>query len=273
MERTFDTPEPVHLYVEIASGTLTIEATDTTTTHVQVTGEEADDVTVAQDGGQISIIAQRRSGFLGRRDGHLHVSVALPTSSALATKTGSADQTATGIFGVVRAKSGSGEIRIDVAGGTTAIDTGSGDVTVAEARGDLRCKCGSGDVRIGLAQGMTAISTGSGDIEVARAEANLATKTGSGNIRVGRTGADLATSTASGDVAIDLFEAGGLVTRTASGDVRVGVPSGIPVWTDVSTVSGRVRSNLEGAGQPKDGEPYLELRVTTVSGDIVLDQR
>src|SRR3546814_18047914 len=96
MERTFDTPEPVHLYVEIASGTLTIEATDTTTTHVRVTGEEADDVNVAQEGGQISVIAQRRSGFLGRRDGHLHVSVALPTGSALANRTGSADQTATG---------------------------------------------------------------------------------------------------------------------------------------------------------------------------------
>ena len=55
--------------------------------------------------------------------------------------------------------------------------------------------------------------------------------------------------------------------------MRVGVPAGLPVWTDVSTVTGSVSSDLEGAGQPADGEPFLALRARTVSGDIYLEQR
>ena len=53
---------------------------------------------------------------------------------------------------------------------------------------------------------------------------------------------------------------------------RVGVPAGVPVWTDITTVSGSIRSSLEGAGQPAEGEDHVELRAKTVSGDIVLTQ-
>jgi hypothetical protein len=44
------------------------------------------------------------------------------------------------------------------------------------------------------------------------------------------------------------------------------------VWTDLTTVSGAIRSDLEGVGQPEDGAEHLELRAKTVSGDIVLKQ-
>ena len=44
------------------------------------------------------------------------------------------------------------------------------------------------------------------------------------------------------------------------------------MWTDVSSVSGHVRSDLVGAGQPEEGQDYLEIRATTVSGDVTLTQ-
>jgi hypothetical protein len=44
------------------------------------------------------------------------------------------------------------------------------------------------------------------------------------------------------------------------------------VWTDLTTVSGAIRSSLEGAGQPTEGQDHIELRAKTVSGDIVLTQ-
>ena len=50
MERTFDTPEPIQLYVELGSGEVRIDATDTTTTEVTATGPGSDDVTVEQPG-------------------------------------------------------------------------------------------------------------------------------------------------------------------------------------------------------------------------------
>ena len=56
------------------------------------------------------------------------------------------------------------------------------------------------------------------------------------------------------------------------GDVQIGVPAGLPVWTDITTVSGDIRSGLEGVGQPEEGADHIELRAKTVSGDIVLTQ-
>jgi DUF4097 and DUF4098 domain-containing protein YvlB len=84
---------------------------------------------------------------------------------------------------------------------------------------------------------------------------------------------DVSLSTASGDLTVDLMGTGQLAAKNVSGDIRVGVPGGVPVWTDISTLSGSVRSNLAGAGQPEEGQEFLELRAKTVSGDIVLEQR
>ena len=44
------------------------------------------------------------------------------------------------------------------------------------------------------------------------------------------------------------------------------------MWTDISSVTGSVRSNLQGAGQPAEGQDYIELRAKTVSGDVYLEQ-
>ena len=79
-------------------------------------------------------------------------------------------------------------------------------------------------------------------------------------------------ATGSGDFLIDLARRGRLTAKGASGDVVVGIPAGMPVWTDLSTVSGSIRSSLEGAGQPAEGEDHVELRAKTVSGDIVLNK-
>ena len=54
--------------------------------------------------------------------------------------------------------------------------------------------------------------------------------------------------------------------------MRVGIPAGTPVWTDVNTVTGSIASNLESVGKPVDGQDHVELRATTVSGDVRLVQ-
>lgn len=273
MEHTFDTPTPIELYVAIGGGSVTLTGTDTTTTHVRVSGAGAEEATVEQHGRQVAVTAPRRSGFLGGRDQDLRVEIELPNGSDLRTKTGSASQRATGRYATVSASSGAGDITIEALDDQSLVETGSGTISVSEAVADLSIKSGSGAVALGRMGGSLVVSTGSGSITIDRAEASVRTKTGSGNVVVNRAEADLAASSGSGDLTVDLFVAGGLVARCASGDVRVGVPSGIPVWTDISTVTGRLESGLEGAGQPRAGEPHLELRVTTVSGDVVLHQR
>ena len=273
MERTFDTPEPIQLYVELGSGEVRIDATDTTTTEVTATGPGSDDVTVEQSGNRIAVIGpKRRTGFLGGSDAKIQLTVTAPTGSALVTKTGSADQHVSGTLAQVSARSGSGDIQLDTITGATVADTGSGNITVNDAGADVRIKSGSGDIGVASVAGTCGISTGSGDVTIGAAGGSVVLKSGSGDLRVGQAHGDVSLSSASGDLVVDTQHRGGLVAKNASGDVRVGIPGGVPVWTDVSTVTGRISSNLEGAGQPQSGEDYIEVRAKTVSGDIALKQ-
>ena len=52
--------------------------------------------------------------------------------------------------------------------------------------------------------------------------------------------------------------------------MRIGIPAGTPVWADINTVTGSVRSNIESVGAPQEGQDHIELQARTVSGDIVL---
>ena len=273
MERTFDTPEPIQLYVELSSGEVRIDATETTTTQVTATGDHADEVTVEQQGARIAVIGpKRRTGFLGGSDSTIILTVTVPTLSELVTKTGSADQQVSGTLAQVSARSGSGDIQLDAVTGPAVVDTGSGDVTLNDAGTDVRVKSGSGNIGVASVAGTTGISTGSGDVTVGAAGGSTVLKSGSGDLRVGQAHGDVSLSSASGDLVVDTQHRGGVVAKNASGDVRIGIPGGVPVWTDVSTVTGRISSSLEGAGQPQSGEDYIEVRAKTVSGDIALKQ-
>ena len=268
-EHTFTTPEPVELYVELGSGHLATRAEETGTTRVEITGPRADEFEVEQHGRTISVVAPRQRFGFGGNDQHT-VEVTLPTGSDLAGKIGSADTVAAGTYHAVRLKTGSGDVEVEATTGPTAIDSGSGDVSCRRVGGDLRVKSGSGDVELGEVHGSVGISTGSGDVALGRASGSAVLKTGSGDLRVQQMEADLQLTTASGDLLVRQAARGRLTAKSASGDVLVGVTEGTPVWTDISTVTGSVSSDLPSAGRPEDGQDHLEVRATSVSGDIRL---
>jgi DUF4097 and DUF4098 domain-containing protein YvlB len=270
-EHHFPTPRPVSLYVEIGKGTVRVEATDTTETRVQVTGRDADQVRVEQSGDQVTVVAPQRAGFLSG-DSRLDVAVTVPTDSDLAVKTGSADITVDGTLGSGKVKSGSGDVRLDTFGGPALVDTGSGDIRLEEARAELRIKSGSGSISLGSVESAVAVSTGSGDVEIGRAAGPTVVKTGSGDLKVVEALHDVSLTTGSGDLLVGTAQRGRLTAKGASGDVRVGIPAGVPVWTDISTLSGEIHSSLRGAGEPREGADHVELRAKTVSGDILLTE-
>jgi DUF4097 and DUF4098 domain-containing protein YvlB len=281
MRRTIETPGPVKLYVEVGRGRLEATASDPATdpaseaghTTIELSGPGAEETEVIEDGDQISIIGPRqRAGFLGG-DRAVQVRVTVPSASQLITKTGSADQVVRGTWTMVRSRTGSGDVEVARVTGPATLESGSGDTSVERAEGDVRVKSGSGDVQLGVLLSSAVVSTGSGDVSVGEATGTTVVKTGSGDVEVADSRADLSVSTGSGDAAVRLQHRGSVTTKTASGSVRIGVPGGIPVWTDVSTISGRLHSTLEGAGQPADGEDYIEIRATSASGDISLEQR
>jgi len=254
-EHHFPTTEPVQLSVENGSGHVHVSASETEETRVVVTGRHADEVEVVQSGRQIRVTPpRRRTGFFGGDDG-LDIDVTLPLGSDLAIRTGSADVVVDGAVGQVQVK------------------TGSGDVDLDQVLENLQVKCGSGDVRIGEAQAAAAVSTGSGDVEIGRNRGPAVVKTGSGDIRFREATTEVSVMTGSGDLMIDAARAGRFQAKGASGSIHVGIPAGTPVWTDITTLSGRIRSDVEGAGEPAEGAAHVELRASTVSGDVVLTQR
>jgi DUF4097 and DUF4098 domain-containing protein YvlB len=271
MHRTFSTPDTVSLFVELRAGDLVVRATETHETVVEVSGDDADRVLVDQHGEEIRVIAATGSvGF--HSSPHLAVQVTLPSESRLSAKLGSAGTRVEGRLGETHLKGGSGDVTIEAVGGAAQLETGSGDVRVALVAAPLTVKCGSGDVTLHRLTAATEVSTGSGDVVVGSAEQAFTAKSGSGDVRVRDAREDVVVTTASGELVVDHLGRGRLTARAVSGDIRVGVPGGVPVWTDVSSTTGEVRSNLLGAGQPADGEDFVELRATTVSGDVHLEQ-
>ncbi|MBA2954776.1 DUF4097 family beta strand repeat protein [Nocardioides sp. MAH-18] len=270
-EYRFETHRPVHLAVEIGRGSVEVTANDTTETHVQIQGRDAELVEVRQDGDRIAIRGPRQRSLFSAGD-RLDVEVTVPTGSDVAVRTGSADVRIHGTVASGQVKSGSGEVTVDTATGPLQVETGSGDIQVRDAEGALQIKSGSGDIDVREVGGTLMVSTGSGDVQIARTRAASVVKTGSGDLQVGEAQSDLSFATGSGDLVVRAAYRGRLTAKGASGDMHVGVRAGVPVWTDVSTVTGEIRSSLTGAGEPEPGEEHLELRAKTVSGDVVLTQ-
>lgn len=268
--------EPASLYVEIGRGDVRVTCRDAvtgtaaaTTTIVTVEGRDADRVDVHDRDGQVSVLAPR-GGLLSAFDSPLHVTVELPAGSNVATKLGSAEVSVAGPAGAVRLRTGSGDVRVESTSTPSTIDCGSGDVRLGRSGGELSIRTGSGDVVVDEVADELAVSTGSGDVHVARAAARVVVKSGSGDLRVDRTSEDIGFTSGSGSVVIGSTGRGRVTAKAASGDVRVGVPAGTPVWTDISSLTGRIHSALGPTGQPAEGQDHVEVRATTVSGNVSL---
>ena len=180
MFKAFETHKPVRLYVEIGRGSVTADATNTSESTVEVTGEHSDQVIVEQNGDQISVLAPKiRTGFFGG-EANLIVSVTVPTNSELHVKTGSADIRASGTWGTTQLKSGSGQVEVESIDAPAVIETGSGDISVGRILEEARIKSGSGDIRVKQAGSSTVVAAGSGDVEIGQAAGPTVVKTGSG---------------------------------------------------------------------------------------------
>lgn len=268
----FETRQSVRLLTEIGKGSVKVVATETAETIVEITGRDADQVRVSQDGDQILVIGPKQHHGLLGGDTRLDAVITVPSASDIAVRTGSGDITIVGSVAETHLKSGSGDLMVDTATGAMVLDTGSGDIRVGRAGDDVKARSGSGDVLVAEAAAVVEVSTGSGDVQLGTTRGATAVKTGSGDIKVGDASTDVTLKTGSGDLTIATARRGRITVEGASGDAHVGVPAGIPVWTDISTVTGRIRSSLRGAGQPADGADHLEIRARMVTGDIVLTE-
>lgn len=269
MDYTFETPQPVELYVEVDRGKVSITAAQTGQASIRVEGDQPERLRVEQQGDRLRAVVERQSLFdFAPR---LQVWITIPEGSRATVRTGSADVATTGGLAEASVNTGSGDVEVAEATGAVQVRTGSGDVRVGTA-GEIRVKTGSGDVELGGTAASTAVSTGSGDVRLGHAGGLATLKTASGQIRVDRADSDVVASTASGSIDLLRVRRGEIAATSASGSISIGVPPGVPVWTDISTLTGRLGSDLAGSGRAEPGQDHLRLRAKTVSGDVRLVQ-
>jgi hypothetical protein len=168
------------------------------------------------------------------------------------------------------ARTGAGEVTVTGTAGWAAVRTGSGSVSVATVRGDADVTTGSGDVGLGVVTGRTRVRTGSGRISLASTAAAAEIKTGSGDVVLGTVAGDLGVRTGSGEVRIADARSGRLELTTGSGELRVGVHPGVLAQLDLSSGSGKARSDLPVGGEPPAGSAVLQVRGRTGSGDVLV---
>jgi DUF4097 and DUF4098 domain-containing protein YvlB len=273
----FSTPKPVRLRIEFGAGDIEIEATDTTTSTVELEAYRDDDAsrealertTVEQRGDEIRIETPRKSGIF-RRGAKLGARITVPTGSDIEAKIDSADLTASGGYGNALVKTGSGDIRLDTVDEETSIQTGSGDVDVTRAGTRTRIQAGSGDVALRTTRGQASVSTGSGDIRLDEAADTVQANSGSGDIAIGDAQGDVSVNTASGDQNLGRAHRGRVRCNAASGDIQIGIADGTAAWLEINSISGSVSSELDGSEPPAEDEETVQVKANSVSGDITL---
>jgi hypothetical protein len=255
----FPAPQPIDLFVKARRGTVEILAGDGPETIVEITSRHDDPVVVveaSEDHRRVSVEVPRGYRRHGGHHHRLDIVVRLPAGSTVDVSTASASVTTRGVLAGAE------------------LSTASGAVAVEQATGDVSVQSASGAIRLGTVGGETRLRTASGSMRVATATGPCRASTASGSLDVGWAGHDVDAKSASGSVTVRDAVRGRIAVDATSGNVTIGVRKGTLVWLDLTSVSGRTRSDLtpdspDEAADTPSGAP-LEVRVRTVSGNITV---
>ena len=146
---------------------------------------------------------------------------------------------------------------------------------VSTASGNLRAENVTGRIDMHTASGNVTLAGVSGEIDASSASGSVKVRDASGSVRA---------NSASGDVDVELTRVegeGDLRFSTASGDVNVRVPASVDATVEMSTVSGKIDTNLpievrdneRGPGSRARGQlggGSRLLKISSASGDVSL---
>ncbi len=271
---TFETPVATTLVVRSGGGHVTVSAEDTQRTTVELTplnaaGEDAvaEARVEQQSGGVVVDIPRHRSGLF-RPHASVGIAITCPTGTVLEVKSESADISATGTYAELVVSTGSGEVQVGDVTGSAKLKSGSGTISAGVVGKALMISTGSGNVKVDAVSHTAALSVGSGDIRIGELAGETVTKTGSGDVEVDRLAGTLVTKSGSGDLVVRRATSGSVKANGASGDITIGIDQGTAAWLDVSTLTGKVRQELDQTEAPVDGQQRVEITAHTVSGDL-----
>ena len=272
---SFATPAPTRLRIEIPNGQITVTAAETATTEIDLSAPQGDrgamawvaDAEIAQIGDEIVVRGPKVSLSLFRSWGPIEARITTPLGSDATLSMGAGGVETRGRLGRIVANTGAGSVRLDDCDEARA-HTGAGNVEIASVSGSVDTKTGAGTVTIGRIGADAHIITAAGNAHVGDITGSAKFTTAHGNVEVEHAGDNLEVFTASGNVEVRRADHGRVRAKTVSGRVSVGVPNGVAALLDISTLSGRVQSDLAASGAPGDGEACVELILSTVSGNV-----
>lgn len=243
----FTVGERLIVDIDVRTGSVDVRTGAPGSATVQLDSGSTDDWQVIQLGDSLVIRAA------GRRARAVRMLVEVPPATDVEVKSVSADLTLVGTLGATRVHTVSGNVRID-----------------SVARLDLNSV--SGDVRASVVAGDASITTVSGDVDVREVSGRLTASSSSGDIRVSKVADDLTIGTTSGDVRCDCARGASVGVKCISGDVVVGLPAGIRVEPDISTLSGRTTLPKPSGAAPAAAPRVVRVRLRTVSGNITIER-
>jgi hypothetical protein len=274
---TFATPTRPRLTIAIPRGRISVTAADTQETTVALSARHGDagaldwiaQAEVAQIGDEIVVRGPTISWTLFGGVGPIDAVIRTPQGADAALRIGAGGIETDGRLGHVIANSGAGAVRVSDCDDAD-VKSGAGEIEVGAVAGSVEATTGAGRVKLGRVGGDARVKTGMGSVSLTGAAGEARFTTGRGSIRVGEVGVAVDAHTASGDIDVGRAAHGSVRARTVSGRVTVGVPRGVAALLDISTVHGRVSSDLQSGGPPAEGEARVQLTLSTVSGTVTV---
>ena len=284
MEKSFDTPGDVRLYVENEVGHVDVSTGVTEATNVSLepdtpgAEELIERATVeCRTTGNCHIVVvkvPRQGGMRFMRRNGVTVRVGVPQDSDVNVMAGSGDVDINGRVGTAELATSSGDISVDDVAGDFQSKTASGTIIVGSVGGDLKVHTASGDLRCSSVAGRSSFATASGDLEVGAAASQVDVKANSGDVRLGELAHGARVQNVSGDVRVLALGEGTLQVRSVSGSVSVGIVKDVDLHVDVETLSGEIRSDIplgDSPGPARAGN-RVDVSVRSVSGDVEIER-
>lgn len=246
----FAVGERTNLMVEVRSGSVEVRTGAAGRALVTIDSDRSDEWDVMHLGDSLAIQPFDHPMSRGKS---ARIFVEVPVGSDVEVRSVSADITFGGMLGAARVQTRSGDLRTD---------------SVAR----LEVNSVSGDVRVKSVVGDASFTTVSGDLDVREVGGRLNASTTSGDVHVASVGDDVLVGTASGDVRIERAGGSSIAVKCISGDVSVGLPAGIRVEPEISTLSGRTSLPTPSGVPPVAAPRIVRVRLRTVSGDISIER-
>ena len=248
-EERFEVGELARVEIDVPTGSVQARSGAAGMVEVVVDAGSAEQFEISRLGDAVTVRAP--SGWFAR-GGKANVSVVVPPRTDMAINVSTAEVNLRGELGAVRARSASADIAVDEATRVEA-HSASGDVRV-HAAGEVQVSSASGDIRIGHVLGGLTASSASGDVSADRVGGRVDVGTTSGDIRLRRCDGD--------DIGV----------KTVSGDISLGLPPGIRVVPDISTLSGSTTLPKGPVSSAEVPRRTVRLRARAVSGDVRVER-